>query len=483
MSSGGGFYSLLHIAQALGEVNLSIPVKLGVITRRVHEVTGEERLDPDMATVLGPCGVIPKEYPNVTCFNVDLPDDLEQLSDATVAALLAEFGRAPAGAVVAYRGRYRWKRGYQKIALASPAAAPRLKTGGVYLITGGTGGLGLALSKYLAAACKPALVLTKQSPLRASKTIEAIQEIEALGARVEVMVAEASDREQMQAVVAGVLKKYGAIDGVIHAAGIVRAGVIQAKTRETAERVMAPKVDGTRILFDLLRAAQPDFLVLFSSITTVSSPYAEVDYVGANAFLDAFTHFANAGRAGCHTLTINWPGWKEVGQLADLETLPGVEGWKESALERAIATEDGVEAFQRALSSGLKQVIVSPQPIDQVLAQAEAPFDPEVYLRPRRSRDAAPSKNGGDALHQIWCDALGFEQIGAHERFSDLGGHSLLAMQIVAKIRSSYQISFTLRDFFDAPTIAEARGLIEQRVLAQIESLSEDEARALLLQK
>jgi len=124
---------------------------------------------------------------------------------------------------------------------------------------------------------------------------------------------------------------------------------------------------------------------------------------------------------------------------------------------------------------------VSPQAIDQVLAHAAAPFDPEAYLRPRRKRDAAPASQG-DALHQIWCDALGLEQIGEAQRFSDLGGHSLLAMQIVAKIRSSYQISFTLRDFFDAPTIAESRALIEDRVLAQIESLSEDEARALLTQ-
>ena len=472
-----GFYSLMHIAQALGELNLSVPVKLGVITRRVHEITGEERVDPEMATVLGPCGVIPKEYPNVTCFNVDLPDDLEGLPDATLAALLAEFAGAQSGQVVAYRGRYRWKRGYQKISL--PAAEPRLKTGGVYLITGGTGGLGLAVSKYLAAACRPTLVLTKQTPARTPRTIQAIQEIEALGARVEVMVAEASDREQMQAVVAGVLKKYGAIDGVIHAAGIVRAGVIQAKTREAAERVMAPKVDGTRILFDVLRAAKPDFLVLFSSITTVSAPYAEVDYVAANAYLDAFTHFANADREECHTLAINWPGWKEVGQLADLETLPGVESWKEAALERAIATADGVEAFKRALSSGLPQVIVSPQAIEQVLAQAAAPFDAEAYLRPRPKQGAAPQ---GDALHQIWCDALGLEQIAEDTRFADLGGHSLLAMQIVAKIRSSYQIGFTLRDFFDASTIAESRALIEDRVLAQVESLSEDEARALLSQ-
>jgi len=132
------------------------------------------------------------------------------------------------------------------------------------------------------------------------------------------------------------------------------------------------------------------------------------------------------------------------------------------------------------ISAGLKQVVVSPHNLEQVVADARAPFDPAAYLQPRRERSRPVS--GGDALQQIWCDVLGLEQIGVHERFSDLGGHSLLAMQIVAKIRSSYQISFTLRDFFDASTLAESRALIEDRVLAQVESLSEDEARALLSQ-
>src|SRR5262245_30421579 len=88
-----GFFSLLYIAQTLGELSISIPIRIGIVSNRIHEVTGEETLDPSMATVLGPAGVIPKEFPNVTCFNVDLPGPrvAEDLHDEVVIKILSEF--------------------------------------------------------------------------------------------------------------------------------------------------------------------------------------------------------------------------------------------------------------------------------------------------------------------------------------------------------------------------------------------------------
>lgn len=504
------FYSLLHIAQAIGEVNLSIPITIGIISKGIHEVTGNERLDPEMATVLGPCGVIPREFANIECFNVDLPDHekVEDLSDNIVGAILSEFGRPCHGQVVAYRGKYRWERKYEPVELPENEAT-RLRRRGVYLITGGTGGIGLAIAGYLAQTCQARLILTKKHPFPAKsawqnllsagdtpsnmrETIRTLLEIEAMGAQVEVLVADSVDNEQMQEALNSVTTKFGQINGVIHAAGIVRAGVIQAKTREAAEGVLAPKINGTLILFELLKHTNLDFLVLFSSITSFTTPYAECDYCAANSFLDAFAYYASA-ETGLHTLTINWPGWKEVGQLAKLKTLPGVESWKEAALEKAITTKDGLEAFTRALNSDLKQIIISPDNLDDLITESRAPFDPTSYLVPprpgreiaRRSNklvhvDKAPTNQVERALVEIWSNIFGFDQISIHEHFGDLGGHSLLAMQIVSRIRSLYKIGFTLREFFEAPTIAQLSSAIEARVLAEVESLTNDEARQLV---
>ena len=322
------------------------------------------------------------------------------LPNETIIKILSEFTGTGGNQVVAYRGNYRWKRKYERVKLSKPtlSEAPngkieikRLKRGGVYLITGGTGGIGLTIAKYLAGACQPKIVLTKKTkfPEKSSwrelltakdtsapvaRTIQQLLDIEQMGAEIEVFVAEASDKEQMQTV-----KKYKAINGVIHAAGIVRAGLIQTKTKEVADSVLLPKVHGTMILFELLREIDLDFLVLFSSITSIITPYAESDYSAANSFLDAFTYFSNAQKR-FHTLTINWPGWKEVGQLAELKALPGVESWKEEALKRAILTKDGLEAFKRALNSDFKQVVVSPEDLNHLLAQSQEFIDPLQYL-------------------------------------------------------------------------------------------------------
>ena len=120
-----GFFSLLYIAQAIGELSISIPIRIGIVSNRIHEVTGEEPLDPGMATVLGPAGVIPKEFPNVACFNVDLPGPrvAEDPHDDVVIRILSEFTEPNQSGVLAYRGKYRWKRKYERVNLPEPTVS------------------------------------------------------------------------------------------------------------------------------------------------------------------------------------------------------------------------------------------------------------------------------------------------------------------------------------------------------------------------
>ncbi len=511
-----GFYSLLNLAKAIGELNIASPVRLGVVTRQIHEVTGEEKLNPAMATVLGPCGVMPKEYPNITSFTVDLPamPTADQDADEEVLRLAEEFRDPTKGAVIAYRGKYRWERCFKTQKLPAAKASPEdlgaqgLRSRGVYLITGGTGGIGLAIAKHLAKTCQARLVLTKKSPFPEKsvwrqrlaagnlsdsdqRIVSALLEIEALGGEVDLFICDASDQQGMQRVVAETLVNRKALHGVIHAAGLVRAGLMQAKTDETIASVLAPKLNGALILHDLLKEVETDFLVLFSSLTSVLTPYAEADYSAANSFLDAFSYYVNS-RKGVRALTINWPGWREVGQLVNLKTQSGVEKWKEHALEKAILTKDGLEAFKRALTSKLPQVIVSPENLNSLLKESYEPMlelsgrEPAVPTPVLKRREQAidePKDEVESAVAGIWSAVLGFAPIGLRESFLDLGGHSLMAMQIVSRIRTAYGINFTLRNFFDGPTVAQIATAIRTGLVAEIERLDDDEVRRILTQR
>ena len=510
------FNSLLYLAQAIGDLGISAPVTIGVISNGLHDVTGDEALHPGMATVLGACGVIPKEFPNVRCFNIDLADSqkIDDQPQELLIRILSEFSASPQSRVVAYRGRYRWERRYHHVrvpALSEGHAKEQshsqpLRHRGVYLITGGTGGIGLVIARYLATTCQATLVLTKRTSLPARSmwrtlalstetapalrtTLVGLLELEAAGAAVEVVVADVSDQAQMRDVRDQTMSRYGAIHGVIHAAGTVRDGLIRVKTKENVDVVLAPKLYGTVVLFELFRDSALDFLVLFSSMTSIVTPYAVAEYSSANAFLDAFGSFANR-EARFRTLTINWPGWKDVGQLANLKIAPGLEGVKEALLQRAIRPEDGVEAFKRILHSDLRHVLVSPDDLDRLLEEADTPFDSTRLLALAKSgtaispehvpasgrvpvdqRDAMspgsrsetvlPRTTTEHVLDEIWREVLGTDISDIHANFFDLGGHSLLAIRLFARIDDRFGRRLPLATLFEAPTIAKLAQILD----------------------
>ncbi len=139
-----GFYSLLYLAQALGkqllEQTIVNNIELKVVTTNVQEVTGEELLCPEKATVLGPCKVIPQEYRNVTCCSIDvvMPDADTLREERLIDQLTGEFAGQSTELVVAYRGDHRWVQSFKAERLdQQEVVSTRLREGGVYLITGG----------------------------------------------------------------------------------------------------------------------------------------------------------------------------------------------------------------------------------------------------------------------------------------------------------------------------------------------------------
>jgi acyl transferase domain-containing protein/thioesterase domain-containing protein len=329
------FYSLLFLAQALGDKDLS-GVDIAVVSDRLYSVDGETVVNPAAATLLGPTLVIPKEFPGIRCRSIDIDvasERMASLADQVIAEHTAPF----ADPVVALRGRGRWTPSLRRVDLRANPSPRHLRERGVYLITGGLGDLGLVIAEELARQFKARLVLAGRSPfpparewkdkLEASDTparvksrIRKLIEIEALGAEVLCLSGDVCSREDTRRMLDTARARFGSIHGVIHAAGMLDDRPIQVKSRESAGRVLDPKVRGTIVLSEVLRESRDggkpapplDCFALFSSVSSVLAPAGQVDYVAANAFLDAFA----ASQRDAGVVAINWGPWRGVGMAA-----------------------------------------------------------------------------------------------------------------------------------------------------------------------
>lgn len=322
-----GFYSLLHLAQALGKAgNPEKPLQMIVAGNGVLRVAAEAATHPDKATVLGPCAVIPREYPHIHCRFIDI-------TEPRVEALLSELSATAGNGVFAWRDGVRWQRHLGKWSPpgTGDARAVRLKQGGTYLITGGLGGIAGVLAAWLAREHGAKLALLSRTPLPQRKdwddwvqrnsaddsislAIQRIRHLERLGATVMPVSADVSVAEQMSTAIADIRGQFGTIDGVFHAAGVIRDGLIALKRQKDIEDVFSAKVYGTLVLDQLFADDTLDFMVLFSSTSAFVAPQGQVDYAAANAFLNAFAD-AHDGERAWPLVALNWGVWKGVGMV------------------------------------------------------------------------------------------------------------------------------------------------------------------------
>ncbi len=478
-----GFSSLLLLVQALGRQHVTTPLRLVVVSTQAQEVTGDEAIVPERATLLGLCKVIPQEYPNITCQSIDIMAPGSRQAARLLDRLAAELDARPTDPALAYRGGYRWVQAYEASHVEAVEGVPaRLRQGGVYLITGGLGRIGLVLAEYLAGAVQAKLVLVGRSafPQReawdrwlvshdlhdeVSRKIERLKAIEALGGEVLVAEADVASLEQMQEVLRAATARFGALHGVIHSAGMVGESFVKS-IQETGAAESAlhfrPKARGLEVLEALLEGQTLDFCLLQSSLSAVLGGLGMAAYAAANAYMDALTQRHNQA-SQVPWISVNWDGWQFDDQRGHLAGA--------SATELTLTPEEGVEVFRRVLArSEGAQVIVSTGDLQARLerwVQREERPAPAgaTTLHPRpnlQNAYVAPRDPIEQAIVGMWQNVLGIEQIGIHDDFFELGGHSLLATQLVSRLRDAYQVELPLRNLFETPTVAGLAALIRE---------------------
>jgi acyl transferase domain-containing protein/NADPH:quinone reductase-like Zn-dependent oxidoreductase/thioesterase domain-containing protein/acyl carrier protein len=370
-----GFYSLLFLTQALGKQNVTDEISIAVVSNNMQAVTGEEALHPEKSTVLGPIKVIGLEYPNLSCRSIDviIPPSESGHQLKLIEQLQAELTTKSSDRVIAYRGEHRWVQDFEPVHLDKPIdGTPRLRENGVYLITGGLGGIGLTLAEHLAKTVQAKLILIGRSafPAKAewhdwltthdehdgiSSKIKKVQALETQGAEVLVISADVADLPQMQKIITIAKQRFGSINGVIHSAGVPDGALIPRRTREMTETVFAPKVTGTLVLDHLLQDVKLDFFILCSSISSIFGIGGQIGYCAANAFLDTFAHFKNNKKDRLQTtVAINWDTWQEVG-MAVKSAKKSLSVFDSSKLPSSKTREVSHPLFNECLIEGVNQ--------------------------------------------------------------------------------------------------------------------------------
>ncbi|WP_422048271.1 type I polyketide synthase [Shimia sp.] len=350
-----GLMSLFFIAQAVSEENLPTPLHITAVSNGAVQARAEALPYPEKATVLGAVQVMGRELPGVSASLLDVEAPSKKTRGTLIPRLLEEVLAPPKTQIAAWRGEKRFERGYRKVALEGEDM-PIWQKGGTYLITGGFGGIGITLAERMIREASANVVLLGRESLpareswahylqnhaprdRVAQRMRAVERLESLGGSVLSLAADVCNSDEMATAVAAAREAFGEINGVIHAAGVIDDGPLLAKTSASIEDVLAPKLHGTQVLEQLFPDGSLDWLMLFASSSTATAPAGQLDYVAANAYLNAYAQTRAGGKT--RVRAINWGLWSEVGMAADAV-----------AARQGSPTEAPVEAIDTPLLTG-----------------------------------------------------------------------------------------------------------------------------------
>jgi NAD(P)-dependent dehydrogenase (short-subunit alcohol dehydrogenase family)/acyl carrier protein len=483
---------LALLCQALAEEQADTSVDLWVVTNQLQQVESGDLTHPEKATLVALGKVVPQEYERVTCriIDVTLPPADSRREELLTSQILAEVNSDSPDPIIAYRGRRRWIQAFEPSRLESDKAPiSRLRQNGVYLITGGLGGIGLLLAEYLAQRMQLKLALTGRSMFPArerwrqwldthieedeiSRKIRKLLAIEEMGSEILVLSADAADLKQMQAAVANVHERFGEIHGVIHAAGMAGEKTVKLLSeleRSHCEAQFRGKIHGLYVLEKVLQDDEVDFFILFSSNASILGGLGSLGYAAANLFMDSFAANRNYVN-GRRWISVNWDGWllNEDGRLSS--------SFQTSLDRYAMRPSESTEAFMRILSrANAPQIAVStwdlPSRIEQWVTDQSRVKDinskekATTELHPRPDLGIAyvpPSNQLEEKIARIWQDLLGIEQLGIHDNFFDLGGNSLIALKVISHLKKELRIEIPIVSLFEGPTVKALAQVISQ---------------------
>lgn len=472
-----GFYSLLFLAQALGQSGSVEKVSLFIVASHLFDVSGYDRLVPQKATILGPARVICQEYPHITCHFIDVSLPSSALKHALEEQLWLELQTETTMTFTAYRGRYRWVQTFEPIPITTSIDGVLPQIEGNCLIFNGLHSIGFLLSQHLVQTGTAKLALTTCENLPARNTWRAYMDankqdeisrqilnvlhLEAMGAEILVFPVDETDPIQVETAVAGASQQLGRLNGIIfnpRHTGQVSPVFIREANKSTCETELHLIKSSLAAVHSAIAEKSLDFCMVTSSLSSVLGGPGLVIHAGISNFIDTFTQQANQVSAYPWSV-VNW----DMLQTTEADKLPSA--LREQMQAAAITPTEGLQtaAYLLPTPHNASQIIVStidlPFRLQQWTSSGQQNTSPQHALTFHARPDlaypfTAPRNKAEEKIAEIWQRTMGVKPVGVHDNFFELGGDSLLAVQIISQIREAFNIDIPLGDIFEQPTIA-----------------------------
>ena len=468
--------NLLQTVQTL--VRQEKAPRLWLISLGAQAVNEFPARDLSQTIFWGMARVIEAEHPELRLRQIDLDPDatVEESAKSLFSAITALFSEDTDGEnILCFRETECYVPRLKRYKPQTDAEnVVKIKLEGSYLITGGAGGIGLEVSRFLAEkGARHMILLGRGKP--DSVAVNLFAELKEKGTQIHFFQADVSVEKEVAEVLGKIKETVGlpALRGIIHLAGVLNDGAIMSQSLQKIEQVFLPKIAGVWNLHKLTTDYELDFFVCFSSISSLLGATGQFNYAGANSFLDGFASYRRA--LGLPFLSINWGSWAEIGMSARLR----LEKRLEENGEGIIPVNEGLKALEFLLENPQNESSIAVLPVDWTrflrnLASVSA-FLGDFYDR-KTEISANDFSRGSIRDIRKQLNSASFEErkilLEKHVRehllqilgkdvvlnpdtgFFSLGMDSLTSIELRNRLQTSLGVSLGLTLAFDFPTQA-----------------------------